>query len=265
MNKIVRGIPRTLQAQRERAGDQSDALFGLPVSMPLVLDLDGTLIAGDLLYKSFFSILRRNPFVVFRCAAWLWHGRAALKRQLALRSRIDWDRLKLHQDVLALAIREKAAGRQIVLATAADAVLAEQLASRLGLIDLVFASDGQRNLKGPAKARMLNRQFPAGFIYAGDSAADLEVWRHASGIILVGARSSVTDAARALRRPMLELSGLVIAGLDPVIQPLRKTLAKVMDTRVKPAYDAPVCVNDRAAIARSPPRVRRWPAPDRPP
>ena len=138
--------------------------------MPLVLDLDGTLIAGDLLYKSFVSILRRNPFVVFQCAAWLLRGRAALKRQLALRSRIDWDRLKLHQDVLALAIREKTAGRAIVLATAADAVLAEQLASRLGFIDQVFASDGQRNLKGSEKAEMLRQLFPAGFIYAGDSA-----------------------------------------------------------------------------------------------
>jgi hypothetical protein len=30
----------------------------------------------------------------------------------------------------------------------------------------------------------------------------------------------------------------VIAGLDPAIHPLRKALAKMMDTRVKPAYDA---------------------------
>ena len=179
------------------------------MSVPLVLDLDGTLIAGDLLYKSFFSILRRNPLVVFQCATWLLHGRAALKRQLALRSRIDWDRLELHQDVLALAIREKTAGRVIVLATAADAVLAGQLASRLGFIDRVFASDGQRNLKGSVKAELLRQHFPAGFIYAGDSEADLKVWRHASGIVLVAARQSVTDAARALGRPMLELSGRV--------------------------------------------------------
>jgi phosphoserine phosphatase len=177
--------------------------------MPLVLDLDGTLIAGDLLYKSFFSILRQNPFVVFQCAAWLLNGRAALKRQLALRNRIDWDRLQLHQDVLALAIREKKAGRSIVLATAADAVLAGQLASRLNFIDQVFASDGQRNLKGSAKAKMLRQLFPAGFIYAGDSNADLKVWQHASGIVLVNARKSVADAARALGRPILELSGRV--------------------------------------------------------
>jgi phosphoserine phosphatase len=196
MNKIVRDV-------------QAESLFGLPVSMPLVLDLDGTLIAGDLLYKSFVSILRRNPLVVFQCATWLLRGRAALKRQLALRSRIDWDTLQLHQDVLALAIREKAAGRRIVLATAADAVLAQQLVSRLGFIDQVFASDGQRNLKGSEKAAMLRQLFPAGFIYAGDSAADLKVWRHASGIVLVNPRRSVTEAARALGRPVLELSGRV--------------------------------------------------------
>jgi phosphoserine phosphatase len=212
MNKIARNVHGTPESvlQRERPGDPADALFGLPVSMPLVLDLDGTLIAGDLLHKSFVSVLRRNPFVVFRCAAWLLRGRAALKRQLALRARIDWDRLQLHQDVLALAIREKAAGRSVVLATAADAVLAEQLASRLGFIDQVFASDGQRNLKGSAKAELLRQLFPAGFIYAGDSYADLSVWRHASGIVLVNARKSVTEAARALGRPMLELSGRVV-------------------------------------------------------
>ena len=91
--------------QRKRAADRSDAVFDLPPAMPLVLDLDGTLIAGDLLYKSFFSILRKNPLIVFGCATWLMRGRAALKRQLALRNRIDWDRIKLHQDVVALAIR----------------------------------------------------------------------------------------------------------------------------------------------------------------
>ena len=135
-------------------------MFALPVAMPLVLDLDGTLIAGDLLYKSFFSILRRNPLIVFSCAAWLLKGRAALKRQLALRNRIDWDRLELHQDVVAFAKREKAAGRTIVLATAADAVLAGQLASRLGFIDQLYASDGELNLKGKTKAEMLRRMFP---------------------------------------------------------------------------------------------------------
>lgn len=195
--------------QRKRAADRSDAVFDLPAAMPLVLDLDGTLIAGDLLYKSFFSILRKNPLIVFGCATWLRRGRAALKRQLALRNRIDWDRIKLHQDVVALAIREKTAGRGVVLATAADAVLAGQLASRLPFIDQVYASDGERNLKGSAKAELLTRMYPGGFIYAGDSKSDLAVWAQASGIVLVNARGAVSDAARALGKPIVELSGRI--------------------------------------------------------
>ena len=156
MTDLALDISRTTEPHRPRG--RADTMLPLPVSMPLVLDLDGTLIAGDLLYKSFFSILRRNPLIAFSCAAWLLKGRAALKRQLALRNRIDWERLELHQDVLALARNEKAAGRTIVLATAADAVLAGQLASRLGFIDQLHASDGERNLTGAAKAESVPRR-----------------------------------------------------------------------------------------------------------
>jgi phosphoserine phosphatase len=211
MTEIAVGVAHMREAIRKhrQAADRAAAISALPLSMPLVLDLDGTLIAGDLLYKSFFSILRRNPLIVFSCAAWLLRGRAALKRELALRNRIDWERLALHRDVLDLARQEKAAGRMIVLATAADAVLAGQLAARLGFFDQTFASDGERNLKGSAKAELLSRTFPAGFIYAGDSKADLAVWAHAAGIVLVNAHQSVRDAARTLGKPILELSGRV--------------------------------------------------------
>jgi phosphoserine phosphatase len=211
VTEIAVGVAHMREAIRKhrQAADRAAAISALPLSMPLVLDLDGTLIAGDLLYKSFFSILRRNPLIVFSCAAWLLRGRAALKRELALRNRIDWERLALHRDVLDLARQEKAAGRTIVLATAADAVLAGQFAARLGFFDQMFASDGERNLKGSAKAELLSQTFPAGFIYAGDSKADLAVWARAAGIVLVNARQSVRNAARTLGKPMLELSGRI--------------------------------------------------------
>ncbi|MGF6309318.1 phosphoserine phosphatase [Bradyrhizobium sp. i1.8.4] len=185
----------------------SPTLLGLPTSLPLVLDLDGTLIKGDLLYLSFLSILRRNPLIVVSCAAWLTRGRAALKRQLALRQRIDWSRIELHHDVVSLAEREKVAGRRIVLATAADALLADRLASLLPWIDQVFASDGEHNLKGANKAELLRKSFPGGFIYAGDSASDLAVWALAAGVITVNAREAVRAAAAKLGRPTLHLPG----------------------------------------------------------
>jgi phosphoserine phosphatase len=188
---------------------EASSTFDLPLSIPLVVDLDGTLIAGDMFYKSFFAALLRNPFIVLPCIGWFWRGRAALKRELALRCRIDFDRLKLHQDVLALLLREKAAGRSVVLATAADALLAEQIAARLRVFDQVIASDGSRNLKGPVKAQALTQLFPGGFIYAGDSKDDLPVWQRARAIVVVNARKSVAAAARSLGLTTLELTGRI--------------------------------------------------------
>jgi hypothetical protein len=188
---------------------KTGSTFDLPLSMPLVVDLDGTLIAGDMFYKSLFAALLRNPFIVLPGMGWLWRGRAALKRELALRCRIDFDRLKLHQDVLALLLREKAAGRSVVLATAADALLADQIAAPIRVFDRVIASDGSCNLKGPAKAQALTQLFPGGFIYAGDSKADLPVWRRASAIVVVNARKSVAAASRSLGLTTLELTDRV--------------------------------------------------------
>ena len=181
--------------------------FDCPLSAPLVLDLDGTLIAGDMLRTSFFSATRERWLVALLCVKWLARGRAVLKRELAVRCHIDQQRLKMHEDVVALALREKAAGRSVVLATAADALLAEQLAMQLNFIDRVIASDGECNLKGRAKAQILAKLFPGGFIYAGDSKADLFVWKEASAIVLVNAPKSVAKQARALAKSTLELSG----------------------------------------------------------
>jgi phosphoserine phosphatase len=111
--------------------------------------------------------------------------------------------------VLALLLREKAAGRSVVLATAADALLAEQIAARLRVFDRVIASDGSRNLKGPAKAQALTQLFPDGFIYAGDSKDDLPVWQRARAIVVVNARKSVAAAARSLGPSTLELAGRI--------------------------------------------------------
>jgi 4-hydroxybenzoate polyprenyltransferase len=94
---------------------------------------------------------------------------------------------------------QKEAGRKIILVTAADEKTARAVASHVGFFDDVLASDGERNLKGEEKAKELTRRFGrGGFDYAGDSRADLAVWREANGIILVNASPAVARQARAL-------------------------------------------------------------------
>ena len=70
-------------------------------------------------------------------------------------------------------------GRTVVAATAANIELAGKVCSRFTFIDEVIASCEKTNLKGSRKAEALNARFPDGYAYAGDTHADLAVWRHA--------------------------------------------------------------------------------------
>ncbi len=93
--------------------------------------------------------------------------------------------------------QEKARGRSIHLVTAADQKTADAVAAYLGLFDLAAGSDGKRNLKGSQKLDYLRERFADGFIYAGDHAADLPLFKAARGAILCDVNRRVATSARA--------------------------------------------------------------------
>jgi len=161
----------------------------------LVVDLDGTLIRSDMLHESFWSAASSDWRVPGRAIVGLSRGRAALKADLASRAHIIPAELPYNPEVLARIDAWRAAGGRTALVTATDARLASQIATHLGIFDEVHGSDGSRNLKGEAKAAFLVDRFGrGGFVYIGDSSADLAVWREAAGAITVGA-SDKTRAA----------------------------------------------------------------------
>jgi 4-hydroxybenzoate polyprenyltransferase/phosphoserine phosphatase len=170
-----------------------------PVKVPspvLCVDLDGTLVRGNVLWECVLVLLKTRPTTLLLLPFWLLSGRAALKQKLAARIHLNPAHLPYRQQVLDLLCQEKASGRRIALATAADRELAETISSYLGLFDEVHASDGQLNLKGANKAAFLVQHFSeTGFEYVGDSAADVEVWRNASAAYVVGTQARADQAA----------------------------------------------------------------------
>ena len=167
------------------------------VSSPvLCVDLDGTLIRGNVVWECVLVLLKTRPATLLWLPLWLVRGRAFLKQQIAARIRLNPARLPYRQQVLDLLREEKSNGRHIALVTAADRQVAEAVSTYIGLFDEVHASDGQVNLKGSNKAAFLARHFSAtGFEYVGDSAADFEVWRRARGAYVVGTETRAEQAA----------------------------------------------------------------------
>src|SRR5690349_17762936 len=103
--------------------------------VPLVVDLDGTLIKTDLLWESLAQLLRLNPFSIFQILFWWTRGRACLKRKLVARISIDPATLPYNEPFLKFLREQKAAGRKIILATASDSQMAKPVADYTGLFD----------------------------------------------------------------------------------------------------------------------------------
>ena len=164
--------------------------------LPIVVDLDQTLLATDTLVETLLKAVRIAPINLLRLALALGSGRARFKQKAAHLAPLAIDLLPYRAPLLDYLRAAKARGQRIVLATAADETIARQVATHLGLFDAVLASDGQHNLKGRAKLTAIKERVGDAFIYAGDSSADLPIWREARAAILVGASSRIAAAVR---------------------------------------------------------------------
>lgn len=176
----------------------------LPTGVKTIcVDLDGTLIKSDSLVEHMFKFVSQNVFRIFMVALWMLRGPAVLKQRLAERIGLRVDLFPYNEALIDWLRAEKKRGCKIVLATAANEQVARDVAAHLGLFDDVLASTETHNLKGARKAQALvDRYGEKGFVYVGDSSADLAVWRRAAGAVTVDAssdvRATLTKAAPSL-------------------------------------------------------------------
>lgn len=169
---------------------------------PLAVDLDGTLVRTDTLIEAVVSGLFCQPLATLRALFSLRRGRAAFKQTIAALDTFDLQSVPLREDLVAYLEQEAKNGRELHLVSAAHQLIAERVATRVGFFTTVEGTKNDVNLKGHHKLERLKTRFPGGFSYAGDSAADLPIWREADTIILAGASRATRAAARRLGRPI---------------------------------------------------------------
>ena len=169
-------------------------------AVPLVVDLDGTLTPCDTLAESTLKAIKHHPASLLRIPLWLLKGRAFLKRRIATIADDHFNPavLPYNEALLDYLRSERARGRQLILATAADSRIAIGVAAHLGLFDLVLASDGSNNLKGRHKLIKIELAIGQPFAYAGDHAADLPIWQASSAAVLVGVSPQVERSVRKI-------------------------------------------------------------------
>lgn len=168
----------------------------------LVVDLDDTLVRTDTLFDILIKSLRRNPWLLITLPfILLSKGRSEFKNVLSSQASIDPQTLPFRDSVLEICreFREISPGNKIILASAADNQIVQAVADKLGIFDIVCGSHPGLNLKGENKLERIQQETKsARFIYAGDSKADLPIWKESAGAILVNPSRTVLEKVKKL-------------------------------------------------------------------
>ncbi|MDG2395731.1 haloacid dehalogenase-like hydrolase [Candidatus Thioglobus sp.] len=167
--------------------------------VPLIVDLDHTLINTDLLYESSIGVLKQQPWLVFAYPFWFFQGKGYLKSQLVKRFEIDVTQLPYLQQTIDYIHERKNQGCEIILATASYKDYAFAVAKHIGLFDDVMASNADFNLSSHNKADKLIERFGKhGFDYMGDHMRDMPVWEASNLAILVNVTEKIIKSTAHL-------------------------------------------------------------------
>lgn len=155
----------------------------LPV--PLIVDMDGTLIRSDSLLEGCVQLWRAKPLHMALMPLWLIKGRAGFKHAVADRISLDARHLPYNEPLVAH-LREQRSVRPVVLCTAADRRFADAVARHVDVFDDVIATERGVNLKSDAKAQVLVERYgKGGFDYAGNDVADIAVFAQSRKALVV--------------------------------------------------------------------------------
>jgi len=215
---ISHGPPNTQEKRRETSLKIQEKDISGPVTtsltstVPLCVDLDGTLVKSDTFFDSLCILVRTHPASIFRIPTWLMQGgKARVKAEVASVAPVDATHLPYNQAVLHFIGEQHRLGRPIYLATGADASLANRVANYLGLFSGVMASNGESgsvkkspstganhsvNLTGNHKLAVLRERFPI-FDYIGNAPPDLPALSHSRLAYVANPTLALSTALKA--------------------------------------------------------------------
>lgn len=190
------------QREIEATGDtysmvQSDATQKIQTSVPICVDLDGTLVCTDTLWECLLAAWRRDFRLVFAFPFWLWRGKAYLKQQAAKHGQLDPRTLPYDSELLKWLLEQRACGRELILATGSTPAVANSVAQHLGFFSEVMCSTETTNLTGNRKLVALEAYFGCKeFEYIGNCRADLPIWSHLGHAHVRGVPASLCRSIR---------------------------------------------------------------------
>lgn len=165
-----------------------EAIISTLPSLPLVVDLDGTLTPWELHWTGTKNMLFQAPwYAVKALVSFLTGGRVAYKQVVMQERWLPYKSIPLNEEVVKLISHWQQEGRPVCLATGSPATYATGLAAHLGCFDSIIASTPGQNTVAARKAQRLDALYgKKGYIYIGNSRQDIPVWNASAAGLCVG-------------------------------------------------------------------------------
>ena len=166
--------------------------------IPLVVDLDGTLINTDLLHEALILLVKKNFLYIFICMGWLFKGKVYLKKKISSHVQVQSKLLPYNTSLLEFLKAEKNKGRKLILATASLKSQATDVSKIHSLFNEVHGTE-LINLKGKNKLEFLLREFgKSKFDYIGNSNSDLIIFASSRYSYLVNPKKSLKKKTKKI-------------------------------------------------------------------
>lgn len=161
-------------------------------NIPLVVDLDGTLIYEDTTIVLLKKLSLEKPVKIGSLFSKLYFGRAVFKVHLSNLVTLDITKLKYNEKLLEWLFLEKKQGRVLILCSGAPKDVVEAVCEEFKIFSEYHSSTSSCNLTGKNKAKLLvSRYGSLNFDYVGNSSDDCHVWREARHCIIANVDKSV--------------------------------------------------------------------------
>jgi 4-hydroxybenzoate polyprenyltransferase len=117
------------------------------LSLPLCVDLVGTVVRTDPAQECLLLLVRRNALYLLLAVIWLMKGRAELNAQVAARIRVNPASLPYNDALLDWLRSERYKGRRIWLCSNCDDRVSQAIAGHLGIFDQVVAANAAARMQ----------------------------------------------------------------------------------------------------------------------
>jgi hypothetical protein len=144
--------------------------------IPLICDLDNTLIDGDILMFMIKKALKNNPYCIFFITYLFFINKSSLKDYLLNQTNTKIDNFKINEEIMSL-ILKKRNNQDILIYSGSPDKLVASLKKKYSFIIYAEGSKNGFNNVGMNKLKnILTKYDEFEFDYVGDSYKDVFIW-----------------------------------------------------------------------------------------